>query len=66
MLRVSGTFSLKVKPITSTRARSMLCLRFSMVLITSLATKAAMPSLMRRPARIICGWKPIDSALYVR
>jgi hypothetical protein len=29
------------------RARSVDCLRFNMVLITSLATKAAMPSLMR-------------------
>ena len=55
VLRVSGMFSLKVKPITSTLASSIFSLRLSMALMMSRATKPAMPSLMRRPARIISG-----------
>ena len=61
-----GQFSLKVKPMTRTSAPSIFSLRLSMALMTSRATKPAMPSLMRRPARIISGWKPIDCALCVR
>ena len=50
VLRVSGDVLFKtVKAHDQNPRLSTLCLRLSMALITSLATKAAIPSLMRRP-----------------
>ena len=56
LLRRSGTFSLKVSPSTPTRARRTGTSRAISSLTSFCATKAPMPSLIRRPARITSGW----------
>src|SRR6185503_1692897 len=55
-LRMSGQFSLKVRPSTLTRAPLMLRPAWIICWIALRAMCAPMPSLMRRPARITCGW----------
>src|SRR5687767_12347584 len=55
-LRMSETFSLKVRPSTLTRAPLMLRPAWIICWMALRATCAPMPSLMRRPARITSGW----------